>query len=536
MSVLEERIAEILKLRLQGKNENEIAESLGIVIPELIKAEEKTGKLIIDAVGRGVRGLEEISQETNLPNSVVSIYASHKGVDIYGDTINRPSTKQRVEAIKYAVQLGAASIDEIAYAVGLHTGTVSQYANIAGIDLPKSINKQPQEKRFAAIRQAVEGGANSVEEVAELAGLGVTRVIIYAREARIDLPAKVYRDESKVYKRRYNREERLAAINQALSEGVKSLEELCRRTHLKPSGLWKFCNENSLALPSDLIPFKYKPELDILIEQGLSLNEIGARTQNTREGVRQYINFSGQYNLWRDARQEVKNAHNEEIQRRQELYRQLITVLEGRVAQLTQNESWAVQMALKREALIEAKPTSVPYKKIVKIFERYERAQRRGKKISLEELGKDISSAAYVGRILERVGVEPMYGSRRESSRYKEKKKAVERLAQIGMPNRDIAYFVGLPEHLPQQHFARRNTKNTAEAFIFSSQLTYRLASRIYEAQDLGFKPNEIAQLLDAREKVVNYAIENRASIKKPIIEALRVVYNDKKYNKPYKT
>src|SRR3989344_3851777 len=111
MPILEERIEEILKLRLSGRNENEIAQSLGIPLPELLDAEEKALRLIIESVKRGARGIQQISQDTSLPNSVVSIYASHEGIDIYGDKTERLPRKQRHEAITYSVQLGATSID-----------------------------------------------------------------------------------------------------------------------------------------------------------------------------------------------------------------------------------------------------------------------------------------------------------------------------------------------------------------------------------------------------------------------------------------
>src|SRR3989344_4020138 len=104
----------------------------------------------------------------------------------------------------------------------------------------------------------------------------------------------------------------------------------------------------------------------------------------------------------------------------------------------------------------------------------------------------------------------------------------------MGLPNRDIAYFVGLPDHFPKAYFAKKSSKNPAEAFISGSLLTYRLASQVYEAQDLGFTPAEIAELVDARIKTISFAIAQRISIERPIIDALREVYKDNKHDKPY--
>ena len=49
------------------------------------------------------------------------------------------------------------------------------------------------------------------------------------------------------------------------------------------------------------------------------------------------------------------------------------------------------------------------------------------------------------------------------------------------------------------------------------------------------FTRSEIAQLLDAKEKAVDFAIENRPKIGRTIVKALRIAYKDRQYDKPYK-
>jgi hypothetical protein len=56
--------------------------------------------------------------------------------------------------------------------------------------------------------------------------------------------------------------------------------------------------------------------------------------------------------------------------------------------------------------------------------------------------------------------------------------------------------------------------------------LTYRLANQIYEAQDLGFKEDEIEELLDISKEVRDYALLHRELIqtkRDKIVSALKL-------------
>ena len=144
------------------------------------------------------------------------------------------------------------------------------------------------EERVRSISQAISEGFGSIEEVAERVGLATASTLYYIIIKSIPVPAK-FTYKGKNFSQRPAPSTRQRIINKALSEGVNSLEELCKRTHLKPSGLRRFCTAKDITLPRNLIPFKYRPELDVLIEQGLTLGQMKQRLSNTRQAVDVYI-------------------------------------------------------------------------------------------------------------------------------------------------------------------------------------------------------------------------------------------------------
>jgi len=334
MLALEELVMEILKQRLQGRNEDQIAETLNIDLLELLMAEGTAIRLLEDSVRKGIRGLQQVSQDTNLPIPAVLIYSSRVSLGIYKNIFGkrsyyyRVSRRQRVDAIRAAVELGAVSPDAVADAVGLTKETLVRYARVAGIDLPKprSIDSEGSPKRIYAsqrraveciadsevrldaVRQAVAAKLASIQDIAEQTGLVIHEVMDVSAKAGIDLPLQVYRDGSKVYTGRYDRAARINVISKALAEGVKSLEELCKRTYFGPHALRKFCEAVGIKLPDDLIPFKYRPELDVLIDQKLSVAEMESKAHRSGQTIRNYMKDSFQYNIWRTGRREVKSA------------------------------------------------------------------------------------------------------------------------------------------------------------------------------------------------------------------------------------
>ena len=404
---------------------------------------------------------------------------SHYGIGIESQvpekiqTIRRKTVQDRYNEIRQAVNSGLDSVDAIAEQVGLASSTVRMYASVAGIELPKKPRtyEKTKEDSYNAIRQAVDSGLDSVDAIAEQVGLASSTVIVYASEAGIEL-----------------------SVNK--QKGTKR-----------------------------------RPELDELIELGATQVEIGQKGGFTRENARRYINGTGQHEKWIENREKVP---------REQKFR-LISALKSMLDYLVQEEPFAGQKTFQYVQSTGFNPKTNTSKirlyELITFFERYKEAKNSGKKLGLYGLTQGLSiTAQNAGRILHRVGLEPLYGNKDIHGIPTEKKEAILRAYGLEMPRDDIAYFLGIPDGRMRHHIRKIGNKSKISLRNIASirNLTYRLASQIYEAQDLGFNENEIAQLFDKKEAVVNHEIENRELYQKTIINALRVLYVDNSINKPY--
>ncbi|MBI1935252.1 hypothetical protein HYS31_02325 [Candidatus Woesearchaeota archaeon] len=331
---------------------------------------------------------------------------------------------------------------------------------------------------------------------------------------------------------------RLEILHRAIAEGVKSLEELCRRTSLKPNGFYMFYKRHHIELPPNLIPFRYKPEMDAAIDRGEPLPAIGAAGGYTGNARRQnaylYLMHSGQFEDWKQKRKEAKEAKKAE---EAQICQELPSVLEARVAQLAENASWAERMALRYVQAV--KYVKQPYKRLIRLFSQYEAARNKGRKLSLEKLGKPLGmNQSYVGHILNKVGLEPMIRGHIKAPRYSQETKAlVRKVSKLGISSADASYFLGLPGHYAGQLSRRKGFKFKPKSYLARigvRSLTYRLASQIYEAKDAGFKRGEIAELLDTSRNVVAYAFDNGPTFAPKIVRVLRALYGSN-VNKPYR-
>ncbi len=384
-------------------------------------------------------------------------------------------------------------------------------------------------ERIEDLRRVVKTGLDSVDKIAEEVGLAKSTFQQYCKYAGIQFIKIKHEAKSR-------------AIEQALANKINSLEELCKISGFKNSGgLLRHCEKNNIRLPKNLIPYRQRPELDVLIDKGATLVEIGTCVGLEGERVRQYINESGQYNEYRQKREEVKNKSKLEKEEKQNLQRIVISLLKIRTKQLSEKE-WACQKAVEYflSRKIATGDNLIPFSKLYNLFQYYEKAMKENKKLSLEELGEKADIAVMtVSNILDRVGIEPMYGRNIETIRKKEKWEATKRGFETIFNSYDIAYFLHLPKHLPglmYEQIGFHTRKIHSPAQLGYSRLTYRLASKIYEAKDCGFEMNEIAELADTTDDMVDYALFLRNEAEPKIIKGLKILYADKTITKPYVT
>ena len=361
---------------------------------------------------------------------------------------------------------------------------------------------------LSAIRQAIGNGASSVKEIADQAGLAVGTVHQYSRRYNIELPKR-------------SKPEKISSGNQV----------------------------------------KRTLERDQLIQQGiehrLTLRELGASLKLSHEGARQYLMETGKYEEWKEKKGEQKQEREKEKQifrqKRETEYKakqDLLSLLKERLYQKAQQEGWATRKAVEafyaRDRLEGSKYT---IENIMPIFQRYEQAQKEDRKLSLVELAEGtVFCFEEVGRLLREISVEPMYGPGRPSRRNNSSPEAnaIDRAYEnVPMTAPDIAYFLDIPSHIVGNRFWTKGKRpisppNGVKRFSFGKNkgvtvLTYRLASQIYEAADLGFNNTEVTELLETTPKVVEYALTERKNLEANIINALHVLYPEEEIKKPYR-
>jgi transposase len=452
--------------------------------------------------------------------------------------------KSTARVINEAVKDGALNILDIAERIGLSYSIVYKYLDEGIVKFPEGFvrRRKCREERVKSIRKAFENGEASSDVIAENIGLAPKTVYYYARCEGIEL----------IHPQRTGvglNERKIEVIRGALDEGVRSLEEICRRSRLRPSGLRRYCEEAKIELPEDMIPCGDRPEIDRLVLEGKSSVEIGNLFNLSYQTILNYIRDTGQYKSWRSKGEKVTKANS--VKTRKKLRGTIAFLLKGRLTQLAEEESWAHQKAIeymnqRKGHRNKGKSPNYSFDLLLTLFERYEHAKERGQKISLEKLADGLGIwPVSAGVILKKMELEPLYGTRERSSNLSRKMIAtIDRGFDLELSCTDIACFLNLNYWNVQGRFAKLGKRlNSKKAIKFfkrevekgTGSLNYSLASQIYEAQDLDFNGDEIAELLDLNPKIVEYAVRRRKKIEPKLLDQLRILYGKEKIDKPYK-
>jgi len=321
----------------------------------------------------------------------------------------------------------------------------------------------------------------------------------------------------------------ISLVVSAVNSGVRSLEELCTITGLRPNTILRYNKEYSLDLP-ELEPYRYWPDIDRMIDRGLSLSDMKKFLDNngvniTLEGIRQYIINSGQHKIWRENRTE-----------RLPVLENILSLIERRIEDLIHQSDWPYQKAF--EYINSRNYTTYSIDLLVALFRYYEETEYENKKISLSKLGIPFNLIApAVGRIFKTVGVKPLFGNKkkRQVSRYDTE--AVLRSAKLPIASVDTAYFISRSRHYVSETMRRLDIKKTRYKFPIevNKRVTYRTASQVYEARDiLEANEGEIAFLLDEKESVISDTLKYREIIEPKLIHILRILHTNKSIDKPY--
>ena len=380
------------------------------------------------------------------------------------------------------------------------------------------------EEKMQQILKIIDDGALHITEVAAKTGLSTKTISQYAWRSDVRLHPKF----------QANRKKRVAALAQ---EG-KTLDEIITEIGLGYGTVKKYLHKENIQVNKSSNPIKprtrvckRKPHIDELIAKGYILEEMAKTDGVTREAIRTYINRSGQYSFWRQQRE----APITEQKNREEVTRQLISILKQRTLQLAYQESWAQGKTEEYfQSLHRVNKNPRPREKLVKLFEAYKKAEETGENTSFEEIGSVVGyKAPNVRWILNKVGITSLNFTKQYFPRNKRQNEVFIELIDLGLTKTDAAYFCEVTYSTVEMRMQRlgRKVPNARLIKQFSpniERLTYRLASQVYEAQDLRFENTKIAKLLGVNSKVVDYAIEHRETIAPTIIKAIEIIRGSK--------
>ncbi len=335
-------------------------------------------------------------------------------------------------------------------------------------------------------------------------------------------------------KRKESMRRKAPEIKEAIAR-AGNLEELCTILNLAPSTLAKHCEACEIEFPSHLGAYRTNPSMDKKIDARWSAPKIAKAEGVSVQRVHQYIFETGQLAKWKSGRKKIRQAKSQKKREAKNLRSRIASLLKAHVFQRAEQEGWAYAKAAEYE-LFHNIPDH-PFEKILAFFIRYQEAKEAGRKDGLQKLSGGLNlTYSQIYSVLEAVDLTSLQDKSKPRRVTQEEKERLERSVCLGMSAADIGYFAGVGESIAQSFFRRTGIKSAQVALpqINNEKLTYRTASKIYEAQDADFTVSETAELVDASEGMVSYALKNRENIERKIVQALRVIYWDNTIAKPY--
>jgi predicted DNA-binding protein YlxM (UPF0122 family) len=384
------------------------------------------------------------------------------------------------------------------------------------------------------IRTALADGIYNIEVLSEGTGIPIDELYSYARQRNIDIKKELrknyiialikYKKEKKTTKEisELTHRKQATVSNDLRSIGIQTRrrykriteEDITNLKRLEKAGLSAYIISH-LTSRADGTVKKYLDDetarqkliqmkaRDERIRQGLSLDDIAAPEDITRQAISRYIRETGQREMWREKRDEIRQT--------KPTRKTFIRLLNNRARQLMCRESWAYAMTqeyyrLHRRASLD---------KTMKFYEAYIRAKTGGERLSNKVIAAQSGcSFQNAVKLLSFAGCRSLF---REHDNCPVTTETMIQLSELGMSEKDIGYFCNIHnsgvalrfckiKYRPKTHILKRLGPGR-------QVLTYRRASEIYKAADLGYNHPEICELLDTNENVVDYALEKRNEI-----------------------
>jgi len=322
--------------------------------------------------------------------------------------------------------------------------------------------------------------------------------------------------------------EKVERIKTALAEGRRSIEYLCELIYAKPITLHKICKKHNITLPDDMEPYPHNSAIDELLQQGFPRRLIASKLNKRQQAVDHYILVSGQ-----------RKIHDEAIRKydpvlRKRAVEDILDTLQGtilkKVASATPIELQAIDATLKYHTF--RSPASKG--NYFTLFKNFFTALEKREKINVNRLRKGTEvNYDLAAKLIKKVN--PELNVKKEKLSY-EQEEQITRAYSTHFSTIDVAHFLGLTEGRIRCLYnkIKQKKEDTTALRLDGKIVTYRKASEIYHAQDLGFTVEETAKLLGTQQLHVEETLDCREILQPHLVQGLQTIFLDESITKPY--
>lgn len=255
----------------------------------------------------------------------------------------------------------------------------------------------------------------------------------------------------------------IAMCKEAIDKGFKTAREISEYTGISQWTIYQYSKNNRIDVKlmkrgKHKFTFgnvaKNLEVVDRMISEGKPQAQIGREIGSHRESIRQYINKSGQYDLWKEKNRELLLGPKLKKEAERQTRKNLVSVLKGYAIQKAQEKGVeeAMRYYLKRNNENSLrKREGTPYLlKLMKLVDTYKSAQERGEKLSyaklakISGLGKGMPGAATVSKIFKKMDLKSLYWEALRTPKWKIDaiERAEKSIAYFGRP--ELAYFLDM--------------------------------------------------------------------------------------------
>jgi DNA-binding NarL/FixJ family response regulator len=251
---------------------------------------------------------------------------------------------------------------------------------------------------------------------------------------------------------------------------------------------------------------------DKLIRRGLSISQIADKLGEFNQSVNAYIHNTNQYETWRQSREHYLRAHgifsSEEKAERNDLVSKIISAVQyKKLDELPDKDKLHYRLAFNYLEAAKARHLKkYGLKELAQFFKRYCDAEKKGKKITMTQLGGEMCKFyTQVTSILDAVGLKPIWN---ESKSYitEEKKQELLRLYNSGLSVSETAEISNINDHTVEYHLRKMLKNHLRERRLVITEEKKQELLGLYK---LGLSVSELSEIADVKYLSARYHLKN---------------------------